>query len=414
MKVKTITLAALVAAIGVSSLQGLRSSAADAAPSAASTGGQVRVMVAAYYGRYFGGVAADPHWMAEHADFVEGEPATVLSFKRAGGRYGMFYTDPLRVIVARKEPYSDLPENAWLHNAQGARIAAPLHGGRDEQNFPNPAAPETQAEFESTTQKAKATGAYDFIFFDDASVDIQGHVYPSTDSPAELRSNEELVDGMKALIAHSALPVVFNGLSNSDKALGRASLSTQLLSVAAGGLAEGCFTNVARFKVGRHWTSDAESLLATTSQGKWAICAPGAQRGMENQARLYAYASWLLTYDKSHSVIRENVRTPSRVLIFPEQSFVPTNPLATAQHIWDLKQSSGAYVREFGQCYFQGRTLGACASVVNPNNETVPVPAGYSKQVVLNGDGTWDGGTLEFQASVPSSLPGGAAAILIR
>jgi len=375
--------------------------------------GPARVMVGAYYGKTMGGVVADPRWMAEHADFVEGEPATVRAFKRAGGRYGMFYTDPNKVIIARHEPYSDVPESGWLHDADGNRLSAPYGKSGLQQYILNPAAPETQAEFATTTAQAKSTGAYDFVFLDDASADLLDHLYGSRRRPVELSGDQDLQAGLKALMAHSALPVIFNGLSISTGRLGRPSVNTELLPAAAGGLAEGCFADVGRLELGPHWITDAESLLATTALGKWAFCMIGAPRGQENQARLYGYASWLLTYDPQHSIVWENLGTPSRVEIFPEQGFVPTEPLETASHIGDLEKSS-LYLREFTQCYYQGNPIGGCAAAVNPTPDTVSVPNGYTRQVVLNGDGTQDGGSLSIQPGTPTTLPSGSAAILVR
>jgi hypothetical protein len=380
----------------------------------ADVNGPPRVQVAAYYGKYFGGIAADPSWMAQRADFVEGEPKTVLAFKHAGGRYGMLYIDPFRVIVAKNEQFSGLPEQAWLHNPQGGRVSAQYRKGPDVQYFPNPAAPETQSEFARLTANAKATGAYDYIFLDDTGADIKGHVYPSNDAPAELKSDSDLVSSVESLISKSALPVIFNGLSNVDKTLGHASLGVQYLSVAAGGLAEGCFANTARLKLGLPWSSDAESLLATTARHKLAFCGVGSQKGKEPESRLYGYASWLMTYDSTYSVIRENIHTPSRVEIFPEESFVPTRPLSTATDIDDLRQSSGVYERQFAACYYYGNLVGSCATIVNPSGVSAPVPDGYTKRLVLIGDGLFEGGSMQFQSPAPTTLDSGSAAILVR
>jgi hypothetical protein len=397
---------------------GAQSLAATKAPEDASAV-LTHVHVGAYYHKWPGGLGAPPSWMAEHADFVQGEPKSMAAFKQAGGRYAIFYTDPNKVIVARHEPYWDLSDSAFLHDSQGNRISRPFlraNGVQDDQYILNPASPETQAAFARETQNAKATGVYDFVFLDDVSADLKGHLFRTKSSPVELKTDQDLVAGHKQLIARSALPVIANGLNNADQRLGQASLNIQLLPVLTGALAEGCFASSGALALEPMWTTTAESLLATTTEGKWAFCMVGGPRGEETQARLYGYASWLLTYDDTHSVIWENMYAPgpSRVEIYPEQALVPTNPVDTPKHIWDLKRQGGAYAREFQRCYYQGKLLGVCAAVVNPSRNTVSTPTGYKEQVVLIGGNSLEGGTLEIQSSITTSLPSGSAAILVR
>jgi hypothetical protein len=167
--------------------------------------------------------------------------------------------------------------------------------------------------------------------------------------------------------------------------------------------------------------------------------------------RLFAFASFLLTYDLStsyywyaaHGVgIDNDPLNPSGEHIFPEEWFVPTNPvLPEPGDINQLRDSGGAYYREYKDCGYQGVRIGRCAVVVNPTLSSVPWPssltsyqnASVHQLVMHNGSGRPsqyctpgpsqpcqgaeipDGGYLTFDGPpAPASLPPESAIIVVN
>jgi len=132
-------------------------------------------------------------------------------------------------------------------------------------------------------------------------------------------------------------------------------------------------------------------------------------------ARLYTYASFLLTYDPSYGMYETELSTPSNLRVFPEQTVVPMHPVTTASDVSGYLQPGGEYAREFYFCYIGGKFIGECEIVVNPSaTATTPVPSGWKSHLVLTGDGVLDGGKATVVPGVPSSLGKTTAAILFR
>jgi hypothetical protein len=123
-------------------------------------------------------------------------------------------------------------------------------------------------------------------------------------------------------------------------------------------------------------------------------------------ARLYVYASFLLTYDLGTSLIWEYFQTASWYTVEPESQLVALSPaVATPSTISGLRQSTGVYARKYGACYLAGRLVGACAVVVNSDNVSshrFPF-TGYHHTLALHGGGILDGGTVATNGAAPPS-----------
>lgn len=187
-----------------------------------------------------------------------------------------------------------------------------------------------------------------------------------------------------------------------------------------GGMFEECFSD------GR-WTAEETSQIQTVallkSQGKPA--GPGWWCYLDNTSadgataipqRLFAYASFLLTYDPNYSLFQESYATsPSTFQVFPESGFVPLNPASTPSAISQLQSGSGVYVQSYGACYYRGGLVGRCEIAVNPGTSTasVPNPAGLAHTMVVTGDGVLDGGSVTFGGPAVTSLAPQTAAILV-
>lgn len=187
-----------------------------------------------------------------------------------------------------------------------------------------------------------------------------------------------------------------------------------------GGVYEECFSNGL-------WSSEENSQIETIallrSEGK--PQGPGWWCYLDNTSadgstaipqRLFAYASFLLTYDPNYSLFQESYTTsPSTFQVFPETGFVPLNPANVPNSVSSLQSSTGAYVQYYNACYYRGSLVGRCEIAVNPGSGTVnvPNPYGLSHSMVLSGSGVLDGGTATFGGPAPTSLASQTAAILV-
>ena len=121
-----------------------------------------------------------------------------------------------------------------------------------------------------------------------------------------------------------------------------------------------------------------------------------------NTLRTYIYASFLLTYSPSYSMLQEAFQSAHSFPVMPETGFVPMNPLTTSSSVSGYLTSTGAYMRQFGACYYRGAYKGKCAVVVNPSGSTVSIPTtAYSHSLGLVGGGVLDGGYVTFTNSRP-------------
>lgn len=188
-----------------------------------------------------------------------------------------------------------------------------------------------------------------------------------------------------------------------------------------GGEFEECFNDT-------QWSAEEDSQIETIAFAKSHGKAPGpdwwcyldntnADSTTVIPQRLFAYASFLLTYDPNYSLWQESYTTsPSTFQVFPESGFVPLNPSIVPTNISGLKSTTGAYVQSYSACYYRGSLVGKCQIVVNPSSSTtvsVPNPGGLAHSMVISGAGVLDGGSVSFNGSAPSSLAPKTAVVLV-
>jgi hypothetical protein len=169
-------------------------------------------------------------------------------------------------------------------------------------------------------------------------------------------------------------------------------------------------------QTGTFWQSVENAQISLAAQHKifWDYARASGNPANETALRTYVYASFLLGYEPAYSMFEEAFATPSGFPVMPETGLVPMNPLTTAANVAGYQQSGGAYMREFGACYYRGAFVDRCAVVVNssPTN-TVPVPStSYFHSLVVSGSGVLDGGAVSFTGPAVSQLAPGSAAIL--
>jgi hypothetical protein len=140
-----------------------------------------------------------------------------------------------------------------------------------------------------------------------------------------------------------------------------------------------------------------------------------ADASQSTAARIYAYASFLLTYNPALDVLWEDFGTASGFHVFPEEQLVALNPTtATPASVASLVQPGGAYGRLYADCYVAGAFVGPCGIAVNSNGgASVPFPYPQFKHAMtVSGYGVADGGTLSTSgAAAPATMPALSATI---
>ena len=428
------------------------SQAADArAAAAASTSAQpntgsgfaTHVFANVYYG--LDGVNTDmsASWLAKNVDMVEDDgyaAGYADAFKRAGGRLALSYVDPTFTAHCAAPftppagrcdgPVGNLlngTESAWVHDASGARLHR-NYGAFGYQDAVNVTSAAAQQAYAATTAAVLAKSPrLDGFEADDSgsnftTPDLDGgalgsHVYYGFSArEADIRSDDAWKTGESAMLGAAAKPVIVNG--NDRASLGPAynGLFLDLPNV-MGQQFEGCYDNSGGYlysDVDVKFTRQVNAVIAVQAHRKLAVCFPKGD--MSPSSRLYAYASWLLTYDPAYSVYQMDAPLDDNRAIWPEITLVPTQPRFTATDQAQLIKN-GVYVREFAACAIWGVGIGPCATVVNPHTSGAAVPAlslAYGSHIELDTISLYGGGRTHVVAGTPTTLKPISAAILVR
>ena len=188
-------------------------------------------------------------------------------------------------------------------------------------------------------------------------------------------------------------------------------------------MAEGCYSGGSTVPKpgGSPWLGMEDTELAMAAQHKLFFCFASSEASAAASAdlRVYAYASFLLTYDPSTSIIWERFVTPSGFNVEPETGLVALNPtVPTPTTVTTLRTSSHVFAREYATCYFRGASVGPCAAIVNSdyyNAYPFPYPGKYHHTLVLSGGGVLDGGQAVVTGPAPvSTIPALGSAIVFE
>ncbi|HEY4439929.1 MAG TPA: hypothetical protein VGN14_05705 [Candidatus Elarobacter sp.] len=389
-----------------------------------------------YYGLNDVNASVAPATMARYADFVEDDGFTAQhaeAFKRAGGRYAVAYTDPAYVPACIppfsppagrcKGPIGNLvqrDESAWFHAADGARVHRFDSYNNEYQEALDPSSASARSAYARATAEivAHAPGL-DFFFADDSGSpwrepgDPPGAVwFEGFNAPGvEIPSDQNFIAAEIAMLSAAARPVFINGSDPRTllPSYGGAYLRAPRI---AGEVNEDCY-RAGRAIVGDRWRRQGDALLAVTALHRYAAC---FMQGTTTPAnRVYALASWWLTYDARWSVAAPIDPVSGGTAILPEFGIVPGAPLRTASRSIDLLREGAIYAREFGACTQDGSPIGPCAAIVNAGNGDAPVPPlhrRYASVLVLDGRDAISGGTASWRRGPPSEVSAGNALIL--
>jgi hypothetical protein len=254
---------------------------------------------------------------------------------------------------------------------------------------------------------------FDLIFVDNANSFYGTSAMPCGYTASTWTAN------MDAALAAEPYPTLINTLSVAEYNIPAKVAGLQGSNI-VGGMYEHCYND-------GQWTPEEDgqlqALAEIKSQGKgpgpafWCYLNGTTVDGSTViPQRLFAYASFLLTYDPNYSVFQESyASSPSTFKVMPETGFVPLEPASTPASISDLQTAAGAYVQQYAYCYYRGSLVGACEIAVNPGTATVsvPNPKNLLHSVVLSGSGILDGGAVSFNGPQVTSLAPGTAAILV-
>ncbi len=355
-----------------------------------------------YFGGGVGTHFVDPSDAARWLSWAETDVADSPRL-RAVGIKTLLYTDPNRTMSRQPEGRAD--ESAFAHDCAGGRIEAYRAG----QYLMDPHSAALLAAWKGHAQRYGRAGQFDAIFEDDADDVAYLRGMPCRYSPT---------DWLQATIAmQQALgyPIVYNGLSNfSDQTI---SPAIGLNATAIGGMMEQCYArSPARPKTtGPHWLVTEDTELRMAAEGKLFFCYGNDTTPAVSalDGRLYVYASFLLGYDPSSSVLWEYYQGPSRFHVMPETQLVPLQPRTTPRSIAELRTGAGIYQRAFGACYLAGSPQGPCVVAVNPDAQAHPLNlTGYTRTLQISGGGVLDGGVARVASPGPPGTLAGLSAVV--
>lgn len=347
------------------------------------------VMTADYFGGYAGthlvsaGNAA--RWLTWAETNIAGSQALLpLGVKT------LLYTDPYRTMAG--DP--DLPPNGagFAKDCGGARIEA----NRAGQFLMDPHDPAVLSQWKSHVQRYSAEGRFTAIFVDDAANLAYVKGVPCNVKDWLVASN--------AMQRSLGYPLVYNGLSIVNDS--GPSPAIALNDSAIGGMMEECYArSPAEPKVGgAAWRAQEATEMQMASARKLFFCygndtSPAAS---SLDGRLYAYASFLLSYDAATGVLWEYYASPSRLHVMPETQLVPADPVRAARTPGDLATASGVFVRAYRACYLAGQNQGPCTIAVNSDRSPHGLALdGMRRTLALSGAALPDGGTARVVAQPP-------------
>ncbi len=385
----------------------------DPAPPATPSPGQSSIsQTHVLTGDYLGGTAGthSVSWSSAAAVLswaeVSIQDATAIS---AASIKTMEYVDPFE--QAASDPLYSADESTFSHDCSGNRVYVPYGPG---QWLMNPASSSLASLMNSWQDAQEEQGHIDAFFYDNID-----DLYGVPTLPCNM--TQSLWDTQNsAFIGTSGHPVVFNGYAiNSD--------SAQLINApnVIGAMVEECYGRKSQptppYTSDSFWVTNEDLELAAGAAGKLYFCynTPTTDASESIPLREYIYASFLIGYNPSSSILWEYFWTPSGLHVFPEVKLVPMDPLVPAPSSVTALQSGGVYVREYGECYLAGASIGRCAAVVNSSSSSsydMPSLAqAYAHTMALSGYGALDGGTISATGPPPpSSLPPDTGVVLIQ
>jgi hypothetical protein len=364
---------------------------------------QTHVITADYLGAPDGTTSVTGAQAAPYLNWAQTGYADANALSAAGIKTQIYY-DPNRVQT--DEALFSAPSSAFAQTCSGVDVTD--YFDSVTQYVMNPSSTALQSAYAADLTAYVGGAHFDSVFQDDTGPLSEMSVTFTPSLPCNY-SDAAWISGSIALGNAAPFPVVFNGLSILDGE--NPSMSIQILGAGStntiGANFEGCYTTTSQAENdGWLWLAEENTELQVNALSKqfWCMERNTADGSQSTAARIYAYASFLLTYNPTLDVMWEDFGTTSGLHVFPEEQLVALDPVvATPASVASLEESGGAYGRQYSECFVAGKFVGACAVAVNPNTGTsVPFPfPQFTHTLTLSGYGTLDGGTLSTQGAAP-------------
>jgi hypothetical protein len=363
------------------------------------------VLTADYLGAPWGSKTVAPSQAAAYLTWAETGPGDANAIHNAGIKT-MTYVDPNRTQAGTGDELNTVDQTTYSHDCSGSRVYE-IYSKTIVEYAMNPSASSMRALYANYVKSLLTQGHFDAIFEDNAGA-LSAYVpyEPFNAMPCGYTDSSWIAEE-EGLEASPPIPVIFNGLSGLNGH--NVSLAVGLLANknTIGGTYEECYgTTAVPEMTGWVWTAMENSELAVAARSKIFQCMAEDYTAANEAigARIFEYASFLLTYNPSTSIYRDGFASPSGLHVMPETQLVPLEPVVAAPaEVSGLEQRGGAYARQYKTCYLHGAEIGPCAVVVNPSaNASAPFPlSGYHHTLALSGNGVLDGGTVSTAGGAP-------------
>lgn len=388
-------------------------------PPAAAGNVPAHVQTFAYLYGYAGAPESVPlSAVRPYVDWTQTDSSHAPALRSAGIKV-QIYTDFWRNYSSDNPAvgYNDIKPGgahavAAAKTCSGSVIYAPRYGGGYEAD-PRSDAALGHAQVVIGYRQKQYGSQYDAVFADDTGT-FSDNPLPCNYSHASIAA---AINGVDRSVG---VPMFVNTLGAEADPVQQTDFAQA--SNVLGAMCEECYASYNSAKVdvvqtGRAWKRVENAEIAMVGMRKifWDYARAIGNPADETALRTYVYASFLLTYDPQYTMFQEAFKSKYTFPVMPETGLVPMNPLSSETDVDRYGRTGGAYMREFGNCYYRGVNEGPCAVTVNPGNSTVPVPSSaYAHSMALAGAGVLEGGSASFDAPAPRSLAPGAAAILFR
>lgn len=346
-------------------------------------------------------------------DFVTTDAQDSMAMHQAGLTV-VFYSNPNR--QGPGDPMYVDDESMFAHDCSNNRIDS-LGVGQGKY-LTQPSSTLLAGNWDTYVQRMLLNGSWFDYVFEDKADDID----KTSATPCNWDQNKWSTwsNGLDQALTQR---IIFNSLSHTSSLGGQphVSPSIALIATTAGGMSEDCYVkndNTLRYKIS--WQATELTEIQMAQAHKYFVCNGGMNLdGASNvTARIYQFASYLLTYDPSTTILETQFATYSGLTVYPESQLIAKNPvLPEPSDPLSMLQSGGAFGRQYKACYFHSNYVGPCAAVVNSNQVGRPAVAfpwlsTYHHTLLVSGAGIIDGGTATTNGPAPpTTLDSGTAVI---
>jgi hypothetical protein len=336
---------------------------------------------------------------------------------QGAGVQTMYYTQPNRQAPGSPEYTSD--ETTFAHDCSNNRIYDVHYTTED---LMQPSSAHLGELWQANVQSITASGKFNAIYEDLTDTTIYANTLPCNFNQTQWSAWS---NGLTSYITSIGYPVIYNGLDafGGTKTAPTISPTIAMNTSTIGGMAEGCYAHDGKFQetFQPNWSVTEDTEIQMGLAQKLFFCRNLDDTFAKNAVapRIFAYASWLLTFHLKTSVYGSDFATPDGFHVLPEVELVPVSSVQNfPTDISQLLQTGGAYIRQWNDCYIAGTYVGPCAVAVNPNKQSVtyPFPAGeYKHTLVLAGQDIYGGGTIATNGPAPgTTVPELSAYILFQ